>query len=176
MKNIMMKTRYKVVISILCILFALLGAQGGWALEIGEEVPEFSLSQMGKDGTLSPQNLKGKVIYVDFWASWCGPCRISFPGLSALREELHDKGFEIYAINLDENTKDAKKFLEEFKVSYPILQGYNTGVPELFDLMGMPTAYLVDQKGIVQWKHSGFKEKDLSKIKKKILEMISSES
>jgi len=150
----------------------LMSTKNSWAVDVGDKAPALSLVQIGEGRNLSLADLKGKVVYVDFWASWCDPCRISFPGLRSLREELHQQGFEVYAINLDENAKDAEKFLAQFPVNYPVLRGINTQAPDKFNLKGMPTAYLIDREGSIRWIHTGFKKNDINEIRQKIIELI----
>ena len=121
---------------------------------------------------MSLKSLRGKVVYLDFWASWCGPCRQSLPLLNDLRKELRRKGFEVLAVNLDEEKSDAKAFLKQFPVSYPVLLDPKGKVPLKYDLPGMPTSYLIDRKGKIRKVHVGFKKQDMSKIRKEVMSLL----
>ena len=90
-------------------------------VSVGQQAPAIDLPLL----PAGPENiqladLRGKVVYVDFWASWCGPCRVSFPLLEKIRTELGPRGFEVLAVNVDEFEEDARKFLLELPVSYPV--------------------------------------------------------
>lgn len=135
---------------------SLIFAGSAYSLEIGEKAPDVKLPVISQEGYLSLEDLRGKVVYVDFWASWCAPCRKSLPKLNALREELKHRGLEIYAINLDESLDDALAFLKEIPVDYPVVWDKSGKSAELFQITGMPTAYLIDRDGTVRWMHQGF--------------------
>ncbi len=137
------------------------------ALEEGEMSVNVPLNLL--DGKVSGQaagidDFKGQLVYLDFWASWCGTCRQSLPILNEIREEFKDKGFEVVAVNVDENLKDALGFLDRYPVSYPVLLDPKGQMPKAYDVKGMPTAYLLDPTGKVIYKHVGFKKKDREKI------------
>ncbi|MCD8523926.1 MAG: TlpA family protein disulfide reductase [Saccharospirillaceae bacterium] len=142
------------------------------ALETGDKAPAFKLPQLTQKGQISLASYKGKVVYVDFWASWCGPCRKSLPMLNELRAELKGQGFEVLAINLDEDVKDARAFLKEFPVSYPTLYDGDGKTPTAFGLRGMPTSYLIDRQGRIQSVHQGFKPSDISKIRAEVIQQL----
>lgn len=132
------------------------------AVEIGAKAPDFSLASLknvAANGKVNLADYKGKVVYVDFWASWCGPCQRSFPSLDAIRNKYKDKGFEVIAINLDENVKDANDFLAKHSVSFPIAQDVKGKTADQFKLKGMPSAYIVDKQGVVKQIVVGFDEK-----------------
>jgi len=122
--------------------------------------------------SVSLQELRGKVVYLDFWASWCGPCRMSFPQLEQLRQELGPQGFEVLAINVDEFEKDALKFLEEIPVSYPVVRDGSGATPQKYGILGMPTAYLIDRQGVVRLVHQGFRKHDESKLRLEIIKLL----
>ena len=155
------------------LLAASLGlSSAAMAVGVGEKAPSFSLPTLGSGQSMGLSKYKGRVVYVDFWASWCGPCRESLPMLNELRNELKRKGFEVLAINLDENTDDAKAFLKQFPVSYPVLLDPEGRIPEKYELPGMPTSFMIDKKGNVAKIHVGFKAADMPQIRKDVIKLL----
>ena len=143
-----------------------------FAVSPGEMAPNFNLKNLATGKLDSLKKYRGKVVYLDFWASWCGPCRQSLPLLNTLRQELKRKGFEVIAVNLDENLSDATKFLDQYPVQYPVLLNPKGTVPNLYKLPGMPTSYLIDRKGKIQKVHVGFKEADIAEIRKQAIKLL----
>lgn len=142
-------------------------------IKAGDVAPAVELTTLPSgNGTISLQALKGKVVYLDFWASWCGPCRISLPQLNTLRHELGSQGFEVLAISVDEFEPDALKFLEEFPVDYPVAWDPAGTSPQQYGVLGMPTAYLVDRKGVIRHVHPGFRKGDTEGIRSMVLELL----
>ena len=88
---------------------------------LADRAPAFSLPELETGNTVSLVQLQGEVVYVDFWASWCGPCRKSLPLYEQMAQELGGTGFRIVAINLDEEREDAERFLATRPVSYTVL-------------------------------------------------------
>lgn len=101
--------------------------------------------------------MKGEVIYVDFWASWCPPCIKSFPFMSQLTHEFKDKGLKVIGINLDENLEDAKAFLAKHLVNFPILVDESKQCAQDFGVIAMPSTYIIDKRGFVRHIHRGFR-------------------
>ena len=143
-------------------------------LQAGTTAPPVDLPnlprQEGKATSL--ESLRGKVVYLDFFASWCGPCRISLPRLNDIRNEFADQGFEVLAVNVDEFEEDALAFLEEIPVDYPVVWDPSGDSPREFGILGMPTAYLVDREGVVRHVHQGFRKSDTEKIRAMVVEML----
>jgi thiol-disulfide isomerase/thioredoxin len=142
------------------------------AVEIGKPAPAFALTAIGGGASVSLEQFKGKVVFVDFWASWCGPCRQSLPQYEKLRSELADKQFAMIAINLDEEAADASAFLKQHPVNYTILRDPAGEVPKAFGLAGMPTSYLIDGDGIVRAVHTGFDPVDIDKLRVEIQALL----
>mgnify|MGYP001303174872 CR=1 FL=1 len=139
----------------------------------GDPAPDFKLPYLTQKGNTSLSAYRGKVVYVDFWASWCGPCRKSLPFLDGVRKDLKGKGFEVLAINLDEDVKAAREFLKQYPVSYPTLHDADGNTPDAFGLRGMPTSYLIDRQGKIRVIHQGFKPSDSQKIRAEITALVS---
>ena len=118
--------------------------------------PLFSLKDISGGGDIKLADFKGRVIYVDFWASWCVPCRRSFPYLASIRAQYVEQGFEVIAINLDEDLANAQQFLQEYPVPYPVAQGFATNTPLDYNVNAMPSAFLIDGQGNLRSVHLGF--------------------
>ena len=133
--------------------------------------PSFERVPLQGGAPVSLESFKGQVVYLDFWASWCGPCRKSMPFLESLRKAHHADGFEVLAINMDAYVDEALRFLRAYPVSYPVLR--DTGsLPELYGVEVMPTSYLIDRNGIVRMVHYGFRNGDKTGIRKAVTQLL----
>ncbi len=102
---------------------------------------------------------KGKVVLVDFWASWCSPCRQSFPWLNKMQQKYEAKGLVIIGANVDENSEDANKFLKKHPALFKLLFDPKGEHARYYKIPGMPTTLIFDRKGVLRHSHSGFKKK-----------------
>jgi peroxiredoxin len=121
----------------------------------------FTLKDMnGKNVNLSAY--KGKVLLVDFWATWCGPCKVEIPGFVDLYTRYRAQGFEIVGVLVDDQIAKAKPFAQQYKMNYPVLDGdKRDDVKDAFGpLWGLPTAFLIGRDGKICRKHSGFATKE----------------
>jgi cytochrome c biogenesis protein CcmG/thiol:disulfide interchange protein DsbE len=121
---------------------------------IADIAPDFSLQ--GQGGQVSLADYKGKVVLVDFWASWCGPCRQSFPWMNSMLEKYRAQGLEILAINLDQDQEEGKRFLVGNTAAFDVAFDPQGKTPELFSVMGMPSSFLIDSSGNIIVRHVGF--------------------
>lgn len=118
------------------------------------------------------QELKGKVVYMDFWASWCPPCVKSFPFLNQLDHELKEQGLQVVGINLDEKVTDAQDFLSKHPVEFSIVADPNKQCAKVFELMAMPTSYLIDRKGNIRHIHQGFRNGETEELRALITQLV----
>ncbi|MDX1452454.1 MAG: TlpA disulfide reductase family protein [Oleiphilaceae bacterium] len=130
--------------------------------------PTFSLAELSGEREVSLNDFRGKVIYLDFWASWCGPCRQSLPALNDLHREFEGKDFEVVAINLDEEAEDALRFLSQYPVDYTVLVDRTGATPRAYELTGLPTSVLIDQRGVLVASFEGFDPAHLKKLREAI--------
>lgn len=150
-----------------------LAPRGLHAAGEGEPAPGFALPDLRRPAqSITLADYRGRLVYLDFWASWCGPCRRSFPVLEQLYGEFADRGFTVLAINLDEDTADAHDFLQRYPVSYPLLLDPQGRTPALYDIKGMPTAFLVDRSGVIRHVHEGFRKSDGEALRRLLLQML----
>lgn len=143
------------------------------AVGIGQSAPDFTLPRLDGDGQLSLTDYQGKVVLVDFWASWCGPCRLSLPRYDELYQEFGDQGFVVVAINLDEDLSEAERFMTQYPVSYPMVRDAEGVVPTQYGLTVMPTAWLLDSEGQIVWVHAGFRRGDEEQLREILLPLLS---
>jgi peroxiredoxin len=142
------------------------------AVEPGAAAPGFSLQPFAATQAVSLADYRGKVVLVDFWASWCSPCRQSLPLYDKLRTGFAPADFAILAISIDEDVGDAQTFLAEHPVKYTTLQNPQGDIAKAFDLKGMPSSYLIDRDGIVRARHVGFEPKDIDALTREITELV----
>ena len=137
-----------------------------------QKAPTFTLPGDGSE--ISLEKLKGKIVYLDFWASWCDPCRKSFPWMNGMKARFDSKKFAIVAVNLDSSKKEAMKFLEKAPADFDIAYDPDGKVASKYNLQAMPTSYLIDKKGNLIMTHKGYREGDTAEIEAKILTLLNS--
>ncbi len=156
--------KMKVLLLSFIVCFSLTG--NIYALESGSKAPDFELA--GSQGTVRLSSTAGSVVYVDFWASWCGPCQQSFPWMNAMQEKYKSKGVKIIGVNLDGKTEDAKKFLAQNPALFTVAFDSKGETPKLYGVKGMPTSFLVGRDGKIISQHLGFKASDKDVLEKQI--------
>ncbi len=118
--------------------------------------PDFTLkSASGENIKLS--ELRGQVVLINFWASWCGPCRQEMPLLDELYQRYEPLGFTMLGVNVEKDSNDALRLLEESPVTFPILFDQENAVSKMYDVNAMPSTVLVDRDGNVRYLHHGYK-------------------
>ncbi|MFT5704385.1 MAG: thiol-disulfide isomerase/thioredoxin [Shewanella sp.] len=121
---------------------------------------------------VSLNEFKGKVVYLDFWASWCGPCRKSFPWMDAMHQKYQQQGLAIVAINLDSDKALAEQFLSKLPADFHIRFDPEADVASKFDLQGMPSSYIFNRQGELVQKHLGFFEEQSANYENEIVELL----
>ena len=164
--------RPRLALSVFLFVAMLSSAVAAHATGVGDRAPDFRLPQLGKDSQLGLGDVRGKVVFVDFWASWCSPCREAMPQYEKLYTSLPRDQFAIVAVNVDETRGDAEKFLAAHPVSYAIVFDPAGDVPKAYGLIGMPTSYLIDRNGVVRWRGQGFKSGDIDTLRQQIGKLV----
>ncbi len=143
------------------------------AVEAGDAAPLFSLPSIhaGRPD-VSLADMAGKAVYVDFWASWCAPCLISLPLYNEMYHKYRGRGLEVVAVNLDNPSEDGLDFLLDTPLDFKIPSDPDGETAELFDVIGMPTSYLIAPDGTVTMVHAGFRAGDMEAIEAAVLEVL----
>ena len=153
------------------LLAALSFTAASTAATLQSPAPDFTLkSRSGENLKLS--ELRGEVVMVNFWASWCGPCRQEMPLLDQLYKRFSPMGFTILGVNVEEDSADAEKVLGEIPVSFPILFDSRNQVSKAYDINAMPSTFLVDRDGKVRYLHKGYKPGYEDEYQRQIRELI----
>ena len=129
-------------------------------LKAGDPLPD--LAPLKLEGAL-PDTLKDKVVLLDFWASWCDPCKASFPVMDELQKQYGPQGFVIIAVNVDENRADMVDFLKSHAVTFTVVRDAAQKLVAQSGIATMPSSFLIDRSGKVRFQHTGFHGNDTKK-------------
>jgi thiol-disulfide isomerase/thioredoxin len=162
MKKIYLKT----------ITLALASLLGGsvLAVEVGQIAPDFDLP--GRLAPLKLSDYKGKTVYLDFWASWCGPCKQSFPWMNEMQTRYSGQGLRVVGINVDQKTDEAKAFLKDTPANFDVAFDASGKTPKTYAIKGMPTSVLIGPDGRVLSVHSGFKDEQRPELEAQIKQAL----
>lgn len=143
------------------------------AVEAGSPAPSLTMPGLGDSkASVSLPRLRGRVVYVDFWASWCLPCRISFPALDRLNRKHAAAGFDVIGVNKDVSTGDAEHFLKRTPVGFQLVSDSSDAAAKAFDVKTMPSGYLIDRKGIVRHVHRGFTRATATALEEEVEKLL----
>jgi cytochrome c biogenesis protein CcmG/thiol:disulfide interchange protein DsbE len=145
------------------------------AIEEGVIAPEFTLPGVRpNEQAVTLSELRGQIVYVDFWASWCAPCLRSLPEIHTLYEKYKDQGFEVVAITIDDPVEDALEFLDDMEtpLSYHVVLDLTAEIMDQYGVVGMPTSFLIDREGIVRKVHKGFRQGDTELLEQALLGLL----
>ena len=141
------------------------------AYAAGDPAPSVRLQT--EQGEVGLEAYRGRVVYVDFWASWCAPCRKSFPWMQTMQQRYGDQGLTVLAVNLDSDRQSAARFLRDQAVDFTIAYDPEGRSAEQFNVPGMPSSYLIDRAGRVRARHVGFLDKNASDIELALQSLLS---
>lgn len=141
------------------------------AANVQGKAPNFTLkSSTGKNIKLS--ELRGQVVLLNFWASWCGPCRQEMPLLEQLQQRYSALGFTVLGVNVEEDPGKAKSLLKDIPVSFPILFDTQNIVSKQYQVSAMPSTVMIDRNGNMRYLHKGYKPGDEAQYKKWVKQLI----
>ena len=127
--------------------------------------PQFSGTTINTDQQINLRDFRGKVVFVDFWASWCPPCLVSLPAYNRMRREIGSQEFEVIAINVDQSTEDGVKFLQDHPVDFPVLADPDGRIGTPYGVRSLPVSFLLDRDSRIVASYKSFKVGDEMKLK-----------
>lgn len=137
----------------------------------GQRAAEFNLPSLS-GGNLSLASLKGKVVLLDFWASWCGPCKEELPELEKIKAAYAAKGVAVVTVNIDKDRENAQSMVKKLKLTLAVALDPSGGTAGKYGLPTMPSSYVVDKTGVVRYVHEGFRSGDQEKMKRELDELL----
>ncbi len=142
--------------------------QLSFSTQASETLPSSIFKEIQAATNMQP----GDVVYLDFWASWCGPCRKSFPWMNEMHQSYEKRGLKVLAVNLDKDRSSAKVFLDKVPTSFPILYDPKGRLAKVFKLKGMPSSYVIDYRGRIKATHVGFFDNKKAKYERQLVSML----
>ena len=144
--------------------------------KINQKAPNCLLNTFGESEQVTINQLQGKVLYVDFWASWCPPCVKSFSFLNDLQHDLGNQELYILGINLDERLSDAQDFLAKVPNSFDVVTDPGQQCAQSFDIKAMPSSFLIDRNGVIRYVHLGFRSGDTDQLRAQVQKILEEEA
>ena len=144
------------------------------AAALAQPAPDLSVKKLD-NSSVKISDYKGEVVYVDFWATWCPPCRKSFPWMEEVQQRYKDLGFKVLAISLDTKRDVIDQFLGTMDVHFDIAHDPSGDSANAFKVKGMPSSYLIDRKGNIHMTHMGFNSNDKTKLEEEIKNLLSAD-
>jgi thiol-disulfide isomerase/thioredoxin len=169
---IVMKTLRIAAAAVLCLASFVSPAR---AADAGQAAPPLALPAL-KGEVVTLDQLRGKVVYVDFWASWCGPCRRSFPWMNEMQQKYGARGFTVIAVNVDKKRADADKFLALIPASFTVVFDPTGATPTAWAVKGMPSSYLIDARGTVTFVERGFLDESKGPLEERIKALLAAKT
>lgn len=145
-------------------------ADGG--VKKGQAAPEVAGKNLNGKGKFVLSSFKDKVVFVDFWASWCGPCKEEMPILEKLRKRYGKDGLVIVGVSVDNNAEKAAEFAKKMGVKFFIIHDEGHKIAERYKPAKMPTSFIIDKKGNIAFVHEGFQKSDAKKMEKEIRSLL----
>ncbi len=134
--------------------------------------PAVEISSLAGSPVKTDAELAGKVVIIDFWASWCGPCRKSFPFFNQLQQKHQAAGLVVLAVNEDESRSDAEAFLQQYPANFAVLFDKEGQLASQYQIPGMPTTVVIDRNGKIRYSHSGFFESKTAAFEQEIQQLL----
>jgi peroxiredoxin len=162
------------LIRISLITFSLYGIFGS-GFVLAETAPKFTLEGQklnGQQQEIKLTDYKGQIVYLDFWASWCQPCRKSFTWMNKMQSMYGNEGFKVIAINLDDSREKANKFLQQVPAKFDVAFDPRGSTAESYHVKAMPSSYIIDKQGNVIYSNLGFRGNDEDVLEEKIRKII----
>jgi len=161
---------YRLSLLLVCFLSFTVVTHAG-AASVKGQAPNFTLKSLsGKNLKLS--EMAGNVVLINFWASWCGPCREEMPLLNDLHKKYEPLGFTVLGVNVEEDAKNARGFLKNFPVDFPVVLDNKNQVSKKYNVIAMPTTVVVDRDGNMRFLHKGYKPGDEEKYRKMVKKLV----
>jgi peroxiredoxin len=156
---------------VLAVLVLVALAVPAGAVTLQDQAPDFTLKSL-EGSNLRLEEYRGQVVLINFWASWCGPCRQEMPLLDRLHQRYLDTGFAVLGINVEGEEAPARNLIDRIPVTFPVLIDQEQRVSELYELEAMPSTVVVDRDGVVRYIHRGYKPGDEAKYIEVVKELI----
>ena len=156
---------------VLFFALALIVASTAAAVKVGDTPPPIDMPDLAGE-KVDLRELEGKVVVVDFWASWCGPCKQEMPALESLHKKYAEQGLVIVGVNIDNNPKKMNNFLKGAPVGFRIVHDPKIQIAQRYEPSTMPTSYFIGRGGKIRYVHEGFRKKDAEGIEARIKSLL----